>query len=283
MNLRTSVLLIFLMAFSTGVLTAQQIQMPQASPAASISQKIGLTDVKVDYSRPSVKGRKIFGTLVPYGEVWRTGANSSTKITFSTDVILEGNKVPAGTYALYTIPGKKDWTFILSNNLELWGAIGYMDDKDVVRFTVPSKKSPEAYETMEISFNDMTDSGASLNLHWEKTAVGFKIETEVEPVVMNQIQEMVIDQNTENPGLLYQAASYYYSIDKDMEQAHEWIEKSVEADPKYWTMHLKAKIEEKLGMKDEAIASAQLSSEMAKEAKNMDYVGLNERLIKAIK
>jgi len=283
MNIKVSIFLLLLTAFVTTSIKAQQIQMPQASPSASVSQKIGLTDVKVEYSRPSVKGRKIFGSLVPYGEVWRTGANASTKLSFSSDVTLSGHKVPAGTYALYTIPGKKDWTIILSKNLELWGAIGYNNEDDAVRFTVPAQKSKEAYETMEISFNDLTNSGASLNLNWEKTGIAFSIETEVEPVVMNQIQELVIDQNTDNPGLLYQAASFYYSIDKDLDTAHTWIQKSVSADPKYWTMHLKAKIEDKLGLKEEAIKSAELSKEMAQEAKNMDYVGLNDRLIKSIK
>lgn len=283
MKLRVSIFILLLTISATFGALAQQIQMPQASPAASISQKIGLTDVKVEYSRPSVKGRKIFGTLVPYGEVWRTGANSSTKISFNTDVIIEGKNLSAGTYALYTIPNKKEWTVILSDNLELWGSIGYTAENDVLRFTVPAQKSREDFETMEISFNKLTDSGAALNLNWEKTAISFNIETEVEPVVMGQIQDLVIDQNSNNPGLLYQAASYYYSQDKDLKTAHQWIEKSVEADPKYWTMHLKAKIEDKLGMKDEAIESANLSSEMAREAKNMDYVGLNERLIKSIK
>ncbi|GAB3657580.1 DUF2911 domain-containing protein [Echinicola sediminis] len=283
MNIRVSAFIMLLMTFVSTSLIAQQIQMPQASPAASVSQKVGLTDVKVEYSRPSVKGRKIFGTLVPYGEVWRTGANASTKISFSDDVTLNGNKVPAGTYAFYVIPNKKEWTVILSDNLELWGSIGYNPEHDVVRFNVPAEKSKEFYETMEISFNDLTNSGASLNLNWEKSGIELDIETAVEPVVLSQIQEMVIDQNSDNPGLLYQAASFYYSIDKDLDTAHGWIKKSVSADPKYWTMHLKAKIEDKLGLKEEAIKTAELSKEMAQEAKNMDYVGLNERLIKSIK
>ncbi|WP_018475899.1 DUF2911 domain-containing protein [Echinicola pacifica] len=281
--MKTKSSLLLVMLFMTSIITyAQQIQMPQASPAASISQKIGLTDVVVEYSRPSKKGRKIFGTLVPYGEVWRTGANSSTKLTFNSEVNIEGNPIPAGTYALYTIPGKKEWEVILSENLELWGAIGYSDDKDVLRFKVPAEKLPENYETMEISFNDMTDTGATLNLQWEKTGIGFNITTEVDPIVMKQIQEMVIDVNSDNPGLLYQAASYYFSKDKDLEQAYTWISQSVKADPKYWTMHLKAKIADKLGYKEAALASAQESKEMAEEAKNPDYVNLNDRLIKTI-
>ncbi len=282
MNHRLSIflLLCLCLAFSPG--QAQQIQMPQASPSAEIGQKVGLTDVKVAYSRPSVKGRKIFGTLVPYGEVWRTGANASTKVTFSNEVNLEGKSVPAGTYALYTIPNKKEWTIILSKNLELWGSIGYQQEDDAARFTVSPEKTKEKYETMEISFTDMNDTGATLSLKWEKTKVDFRIETEVDGIVMKQIKELVIDGEAENPGLYYQAASYYFNTGKDLKTAHSWITRSVQDDPKYWTVHLKAKIEDQIGLRKEAIKSAQQSLELAKKEKNMDYVGLNERLIKSI-
>jgi hypothetical protein len=262
---------------------AQQIQMPQASPTANISQKIGLTDVLIEYSRPSTKGRKIFGELVPYGEVWRTGANAATVVTFSTAVMIEGNNLPAGSYALYSIPGKSDWTIIFSKNTKLWGAVGYNKNEDALRFTVKPGKTGQRYETMEINFVDMTDTGASVALKWENTRVKFRIETEVDSIVMKQIKEMVIDKDPKNPGLYYQAANYYFTNNKDMNQAYEWIVKSVASDPKYWTMHLKAKIELALGKKKEAIESATKSMEMAKDAKNPDYVGLNERLIKSIK
>jgi hypoxanthine phosphoribosyltransferase len=279
-----SKLLILLVVFIfIGEINAQQIQMPQASPAAKISQKVGLTDVTVEYSRPSMRGRKIFGELVPYGDVWRTGANAATILTFSTEVKIEGNIVSPGSYALYSIPGKAEWTMILSSNTKLWGAVGYSDVDDVLRFKVKPGKTGQKYETMEINFVDITDTGSTLALKWENTRVKFRIETEVDDIVMAQIKELVIDQQSENPGLYYQAANYYYTNNKDMEQAYEWITKSVDDDPKYWTMHLKAKIELSLGKKKEAIESATKSIEMAKEAKNPDYVGLNERLIKSIK
>ena len=262
---------------------AQQIQMPQASPQATIMQKVGLTDVKVEYSRPSAKGRKIFGELVPFGQVWRTGANAATIVTFSTDVKVEGKDIPKGSYALYSIPDKNEWIFILSKNTKLWGATGYDAADDAVRFSVRPGKTGNKYETMEISFVDMTDTGASLMTKWENTSAKFRIETDVEPIVMRQIQELVIDKEADNPGLYYQAADYYFKNGKDLDQALTWINRSVEEDPKFWTMHLKAKIEQKLGKKKEAIASANKSMEMAREAKNMDYVGLNERLIKSIR
>lgn len=262
---------------------AQQLQMPQASPSASISQKVGLTDVQVIYSRPSTRGRKIFGELVPYGQIWRTGANSATTLDFSTDVMIDGKTVPAGKYALYTIPGKNEWTIVLSKNTELWGALGYSDADDLMRFKVSPNKLSRKYETFEISFNNMTDNAADLSMKWENTRVDFRISTEVDPIVMAQIQEMVIDTKTENPSLLYASANYYFTNNKDLNQAYEWIKASTASDPKYWTMHLKAKIEVALGKNSEALASAKESMKLAEEAKNPDYIALNERLMKSIK
>lgn len=262
---------------------AQQINMPQASPSAKISQKIGLTDVSIEYARPSMKGRKIFGELVPYGDVWRTGANAATLLSFSTDVKIEGQPVNAGVYALYSIPDKEEWTIILSSNTKLWGAVGYNATDDVLRVNVKSGKTGQRYETMEFNFVDMTDNSAFVAIKWENTKVSFKIETEVDDIVMAQIKELVIDKDVTNPGLYYQAANYYYINNKDLRMAYDWINKSVADDSKYWTMHLKAKIEADLGMKKEAIESANKSMEMAKEAKNPDYVGLNERLIRSLR
>lgn len=262
---------------------AQQIQMPQASPSAKVSQRVGLTDVTLDYSRPSTKGRKIFGELVPYGQVWRTGANNATVISFSTDVTVAGKDVPAGSYALYSIPGKSEWTLVLSTNTQLWGAIGYDSKDDFLRFNVPAGKTSKKYETFEISFNNLTDNSADVSLKWETTRVDFKISSNVDPIVMADIQKYVIDANSTDPGLLYQAAYYYYNTQRDLNQAHTWIKESTDKDPKYWTVHLRAKIEVALGMKTEAFKSATKSKELASEANNPDYVGLNERLLKTLK
>ncbi|TXE04393.1 DUF2911 domain-containing protein [Algoriphagus aquimarinus] len=262
---------------------AQQIQMPQASPSAKIAQKVGLTDVTVDYSRPSTKDRKIFGELVPFGQVWRTGANGATVLSFSTDVIIDGTSIPAGQYALYAIPEKSDWTMILSKNIKLWGAIGYDKSDDVIRFKAAPVKLKKKNETFEISFANMTDTGSDLSLKWENTRVDFRIETEVDPLVMAQIKEYIIDGESTDPSLLYSAASYYYTNDKDINQAYNWINESVEQEPKYWTMHLKAKIEAALGKKTNAVETAAEAIDLAEEAGNQDYVGLNERLIKSLK
>lgn len=282
MNKLKFIVLVAFLGFS-GMSYGQQLQMPQASPSAKISQKIGLTDVTVEYSRPSTRGRKIFGELVPFGQVWRTGANAATTLEFSTEVMLEGNKIPAGKYAIYTIPGKTTWTVVISKNTQLWGAIGYTADDDLLRFQVEPKKLSRKYETFEISFNNMTDNGADLSMKWENTRVDFRISMDVDPVVMAQIKELVIDTNTKDPSLLYAAANYYFTSQKDLNQAYEWIKVSTDSDPKYWTMHLRAKIEAALGKNAEAIASAQKSMKMAEEAKNPDYISLNERLIKSLK
>lgn len=276
-------LLLFTLLVTDFQLVAQQIEMPQASPSAKIAQKVGLTDVTVSYSRPSKKGRKIFGELVPYGAIWRTGANGATVLSFSTDVKIQGKDVPKGQYALYSIPDKKSWTIILSKNTKLWGAIGYNPEEDLIRFEVSPTKTKKEYETFEISFTNMTDKGADLAMAWDQTSASFHISMDSDPIVMAQIKEYVLDKDTDNPTLLYEASSYYLNTGRDLNKAYEWIQESVEADPKYWAYHLKAKIEVALGLKTEAIESAKESIDLAEEAQNPDYVGLNERLIQSLK
>lgn len=282
MNKLNTFFLAILMGIA-GLTYGQQLQMPQASPAAKISQRIGLTDVAVSYSRPSMKGREIFGELIPYKQVWRTGANAATTIDFSTDVMINGNPVPQGRYALYTIPEKRSWTIVLSKNTQLWGSIGYSSDDDLIRFEVEPKKMSRPYETFEITFNNLSDTGADVSLKWEETRVDFRITTDVDPYVMSQIKELIIDTDTKDPSLLYAAANYYFTNQKGLNQAYDWIKTATDADPKYWTMHLRAKIEASLGNTSEAIKSAKTSLKMAKDEGNPDYVGLNERLIKSIK
>jgi hypothetical protein len=282
MSTKIKVLLLAFLLTSFSSL-AQQIQMPQASPSSKIIQKVGLTDVAVDFSRPSTKGRKIFGELVPFGQVWRTGANGATVLTFSTEVSISGTKVPAGSYALYSIPGKSSWTMILSKNTKLWGAIGYEAKDDLLRFNATPAKTSRMYDSFEIGFSNLTDASADLSIKWEQTRVEFTIQTEVDPIVMADIKKQVIDAKSTNPALLYQAANYYFTNNKDQNQAYTWIKQSTESDPKYWTLHLQAKIELSLGKKTAALESATRSKKLAEEGKNQDYVGLNDRLIKSIK
>lgn len=278
--MKTKNIVCLLMLFTVVQLNAlSQIKMPQASPNSKISQQVGLTTIHLNYSRPGKKNRKIFGELVPFGSVWRTGANNPTTLEFDIDLKVNGLPLRAGKYAMYTIPEKKSWTIIFSNNTELWGAMGYDPADDALRINVPVNKLKKTVETMKISFSKLTDSGAQLNIAWDKTSVGFQIEMEVDEVVMRQIKELLIDRESNDPGLLFQAANYYYKQEKDLNKSLAWVTKSVEIDPKYYTLHLKAKILAALGRKKEAVSTAQVSMKLAEEAGNPDYVALNQRLI----
>jgi len=261
-----------------------QIKMPPASPTYEVKGTIGLAEVKLVYSRPSARGRVVAGNLIPYNEVWRTGANSSTKITFSDDVTIEGNAVPAGDYALYTNFNEKEATVILSKNLELWGSMGYSESNDQLRFTVPVKNTSSHYETFTMTFSDFTKNAANLNLKWEKTKITFKIENSVDDKVMADIKAQVIDATPENAGVYYQAATYYYDTERDAKQALEWVEKAISGSDKkqYWVVHLKAKILARMGKKAKAKEAAMESIELAKAGENLDYVRLNEKLIKSL-
>ena len=261
--------------------TSAQIKMPAASPKFELKGSVGLCEVKVVYSRPSARGRQVAGKLIPYNEVWRTGANSSTKISFSEDVKLNGHEVPAGEYALYTHFTEEIATIILSKNLKLWGAMGYNPDEDQVRFDVPVKHPSSHYETFTISFSDFTRNSANLNMKWEHTKAMFKIETEVDSKVMADIKAQVIDKTPERPGIYYQAASYYYDTERDTEMALSWVDKAIEISEKeqYWVYNLKGKLLARAGKKKEAVETAKKTIELAKIAENWDYVRMNEALL----
>jgi hypothetical protein len=260
------------------VVSQAQITTPQPSPAATVTQKVGLTDVTVSYSRPGVKGRKIFGDLVPYGKLWRTGANAATKLTFSDEVSLEGKPIPAGDYSLFTIPGATEWTVIVNKNAKA-SANDYKQEEDVARFTVKPTKTASKVENFTIQFSDLDARKANLDLMWENTLVRVKMATEVDAKVMAQIKEKVIDATPTDPNLYFQAAAYYYEAGKDMKQALAWVNKATEKEPKFWMVHLKAKIQARMKDYKGAVASANQSIELAKTAKNDDYVRLNEKLI----
>ena len=262
-----------------------QIKMPAASPTFELKGTVGMAEVKVVYSRPSARERTVAGNLIPYNEVWRTGANASTKISFSEEVKLNGNPVPAGEYALYTIFTEETATIILSKNLSWWGSLGYDAADDQLRFEVPVKHPSSHYETFTISFSDFTKSSANLNMKWEHTKAMFKIETEVDEKVMADIKAQLIDGTPSNPGVYYQGAAYYYETERNSKMALKWIEKSIEGSEKeqYWSFHLKAKILARMGKKKKAIATAQKSIALAKASGNPDYVRLNEQLIAGLK
>lgn len=280
--MKKSILLSFVLLVQTALLA--QIQVPPASPTFEVKGTIGLTEVHLVYSRPSARGRVVAGDLIPYGEVWRTGANASTKISFSTDVVIEGHKVPAGQYALYSIFNEQEATVILSKNLELWGSIGYSAADDQLRFNVPVKHPTSSYETLTMSFSDFTMNSANFNIKWDHTKVMFTIVSQVDELVMSQIKQQVIDNAPTNPGVYFQAAGYYFDTQKNDRMALEWVDKAIAGNEQkqYWVFHLKAKILARLGEKSAAKATAESSIELAKAAGNPDYVRLNEKLIASL-
>ncbi len=256
---------------------AQRIAMPAPSPLEVTTQQFGMGEVTIEYSRPSVKGRTIFGDVVPYGKIWRTGANAATKLTFTDDVTLDGNAVKSGTYSLYTIPSKDSWEIMLYSDLELGGNVAdYKTENEVVRFKVKATKIPLKLETMMISIGNITPSTADLMLMWENTVISIKMATEVDAKVMANIDESM---KSEKPDY-FRAASYYFENDKDLKQSLEWINKAMEENPDaYYMMFVKAKIEYKLGDKKAGKASAEKTIQLAEKAKSDDYVALAKKLM----
>ncbi len=269
-------LIVALLSFSS-IAFSQEINTPWPSPTCKVEQSFGLSTVTIDYSRPGVKGRKIFGGLVPYGKIWRTGANFSTKIKFSKDVKLEGNDVKAGEYALYTIPGETEWTVMLYNDLTLGGNVAnYKTENELLRFTVPAIKMSETVESFTINLDDLRDDSATLYIIWESTYVPMKLTIDTQTEVIAQIERFANNPEASLGGAYYQAASYYESIDKDLEKALVWITKATEINPNaFWMTRRKSLIEAKLGKYKEAIKSAELSLKVAKERNNEDYVRMN--------
>ena len=259
-----------------------QIVTPQPSPKSTVMQRVGLTDVTITYSRPSVKGRAVFGTVVPYGKRWRTGANATTSIKFSDDVTIEGKKVPAGEYGLYTIPNAAEWTVVLNKSLKQGADVdGFKDDQDVARFTIKPYKLAAKVETFTISFAELTPATASVDMLWDLTGAKFKITADVDSKVMAQIDEKVIKSASPTANDLAGAAVYYYDNNKELKQALTWIQKANATDPKFWNVNTEAKI--RLKMKDYkgAVAAAEQSKKLALAATpaNTEYVKMDDELI----
>ncbi len=267
-------------ALLVGTQAFAQIKTPQPSQISYTIQELGLGKISVGYSRPSAKGRTIFGDVVPFDVIWRTGANASTKFYTSEEITVEGNKVPAGKYALYTIPGKLEWTIILHKDTTFWGDGGtdYKAENDLVRFKVKPVTIAPKVETFTIGFNNLTTTSATLDMAWENVLVSVKIATNIDEKVMTSIK------NTLNPkptaGNYYQSASYYYENDKDLGEALVWVNKAIEMRPEaYWMSHLKAKILAKIKDYEGSYAAANVSIEAARKDSNPDYVRMNEKLI----
>lgn len=282
MFLMKKIMFIALVALFSTTAFAQQpgLRTPVPSPLQTVKQDFALSSVELSYSRPAMKGRKIFGDLVPYGKVWRTGANQATVITFGEDVSFGGKKVPAGKYGLLTIPGENEWTVILSKQTNVTSPAAYKQDQDVVRVTAQPQKMPFALESFLIVFDNLKGNSMDMTILWAETSVTVPITADVDPKVMAQIEQLM---KGDNPPY-FNAAAYYLENGKDLNQAVGWFDKAIEKNPEaFWIYHQKANALAKQGKKKEALATAQKSIELAKQAKNDDYVALNEKLISGLK
>ena len=251
---------------STGIM-AQGIKTPAPSPTQTIKQDFALSSIEITYSRPTAKARKIFGDLVPFGKIWRTGANAATKVTFGEDVKVGGVSVKAGSYAIYSVPNAKEWEIIINKGANNSGLAGYKPEDDVARFKVETGELPMMIENFTIILGNQTASSLDIQILWEHTAVQIPVVADIDSKIMAQINTAM----TADSRPYYQAASYYFDNGKDISKALEWASKAAETQPTaYWVMHLKAKIQAKAGDKAGAKATATKSMEMAKAAKNDD-------------
>jgi hypothetical protein len=256
------------------------IEFPAASPACTLKQRIGLTDVEITYSRPSAKGRTMLGHIDPYGEVWRTGANSATRILFSSEVKLNGTPVPAGTYGLFTIPDPAEWTIILSKVSKQWGAYTYNPKDDVVRFKAKAVALSEHVETFTIEFSDFGVDSATLNLVWEKTRVPVELKADFIPKVVAQIDAAMA---AEGKKPYYSAALFYLNYGLDAKRALGWLDAASAEKPNVFNIITwRARALAKTGDRKGAIAEAKHAIELAKaapEPAGSEYVRLNEELL----
>ncbi len=281
------VLLLALMAtFYVGA--TAQITTPAPSPAGSTYSKVGLTDITIEYSRPKVKGRKIFGEgddhLQSFGTLWRSGANSGTIITTSTDIKVEGQDLPAGEYMLLTIPGKDSWTVIFYKDKSIGGNMSaHKDEDDQLKVTVKPTNLTEAVETLTFNISDISEDNttAAIQLAWENTSVKVAISVDFDATIMESIKKntVVNDRN------YVAAANYYFNNDKDLAQALKWMDMYLANHPKeFWNVHVKAQIQGKMGDKKGAKETANQSLELAKASERGDfgYIKRNKDFIKSL-
>ncbi|HFA51719.1 MAG TPA: DUF2911 domain-containing protein [Bacteroidetes bacterium] len=264
-------------ALAAFTVAGAQINTPAPSPFCKMEQKVGLTDVTLEYSRPSMRGRKLFVDVESFGKIWRTGANASTKITFSDDVKLEGHNIPAGTYAIYTIPDPSTWTVMIYKDLTIGGNISKYDEaNELVRFKVARKRLSEPVETFTINIGNFAANTAEIALQWGEYHVPIKLEVNYDDKVVKDIERTMAGPSRSE---YYTAANYYFNSGRDLNQALAWAKKANEMGERYWQLRLQAKIEAKMGKYKEAIATANRSSAVAKEAGNEDYKKGNDKYI----
>ncbi len=260
---------------------AQDLKLPALSPGQKLTQDFSTSTIEVTYSRPSIRGRKIFGDLVPYGSVWRTGANSATKVKFGEDVTIGNIEVKAGEYALYTIPGKDEWEVIFNRGTSNWGNAGYNKDEDVARLKVKPMTLANTVSSFTIEVANITFSTCTIDLTWEKTGVSIPIKANNEARLSASIEKAI-----NNPSVPYwQAANYYYETNQKLDVAYEYVTKALEQNPKaFYMWHMKAKLAMKLHKYDEAKMAAEKSIETAQgSAFEADYVRNNQKILDELK
>lgn len=274
---KTMIMGVLAFALMAGSNVSAQIKLPPASSAQTVTQGLGISKATLVYSRPNMNGRKIFGGLVPYGEVWRTGANTVTALTTEGEITVAGHSLPAGTYGILTIPTENEWTVIFSKNSQQWGAYTYDQTEDQLRFTVKPQKLANSLETFTIDFSDVAATSAKLNISWENTKISIDLEYNQDAEIMASIDEAM--RGDKKP--YFQAAQYYYNNDKDLSKALDWMEEALKSSPDapyvyYW----KARTELKAGKKTDAAATAQKGIEVATKANNSEYVTLNTQVLR---
>lgn len=268
MQIRHALLLAFLLYTAS---LAAQIRTPAPSPAATVSQVVGLSKITIEYSRPSVKGRKIFGDLVPYDKVWRTGANRITTVQFEKDMSVNGQKIAAGTYGLYTFPGPKSWVLAFNSDSKQWGAYEYDDKKDVLRLSVKSEKTAKPVEHFNIAFDNFTPTATDVVLSWEKTAVRFRAQHDPHEQIMAAIRTETAKPDAK-ADTYYSAAEYYLEKNIDLPQALAWANKVLETDKNWWSYYLRAEAASRLNQCGQAEADAKVAMEGATKDKDTAYI-----------
>jgi hypothetical protein len=267
--MRKGILLIAALLVTTGAF-GQQLRAPQPSPKASLTQTVGITDITINYSRPGVKGRTIWGGLVPYDKVWRTGANNATTISFSDDVLIEGQKLAKGTYSLHTVPGQKDWTIVFNSVADQWGSYAYDESKDALRVKVQPQKA-DFREWMGFEINDLSTDTAKVVLRWENVAVPFTVDTQSTTRTMAQLRNaMKPDWRT-----AYMAANFAFDNKgaATEEEMNTWIDQSLKADQNIANLYLKARMMERAGKKADAVRYGEMAIAAARPDQK-DFAGV---------
>jgi hypothetical protein len=280
-SINVAVLLALTLAVAAPALA--QLDLPRVSPKATVSQTVGLTDVSIAYCRPGVKGRVIWGGLVPYNEVWRTGANEATTITFSDPVTVNGNALAAGTYGLFTIPGKESWTVILNKGAKLWGAYEYKKEEDVLRFEVKPRAAAAPKEWMQFRFEALGNDTAEVVLAWESLEVPFTVKVEVTERVLAAARKAIAEAKTDDWRTPYRAAAFCIETGVNLDEAATWLDKSVTIKPGYYNTLAKAKLLAAKGKKVEAVALAKKAIELGLAAEPKADVAPAQQLIESWK